>query len=89
MFFGIIIYLYFFDNQEHHLPHLHAEYGETEGIFLINDAEWIEGDLPAKQRKLVTAGLKLTRKNSWQIGNLSFPDVVYLKLTHLSEMTNG
>ncbi|MBN1576482.1 MAG: DUF4160 domain-containing protein [Chitinispirillaceae bacterium] len=31
MFYGIIIFLYFFDNQKHHLPHIHAEYGETIG----------------------------------------------------------
>jgi hypothetical protein len=26
VFYGIIIYLYFFDNQKHHLPHFHARY---------------------------------------------------------------
>ncbi|MFW6263139.1 MAG: DUF4160 domain-containing protein [Thermotogota bacterium] len=61
MFFGIIVYLYFFDNQKHHLPHIHAEYGETEGIFKISDGEIIEGDLPVKQRKLVSAWIEIHR----------------------------
>lgn len=59
MFYGIIIYLYFFDDQKHHLPHIHAEYGETEGIFLIGDAEMIEGNLPSKQQKLVIAWMEI------------------------------
>lgn len=59
MFYGIIIYLYFFDSQKHHEPHIHAEYNEFEGIFRIHDAEMIEGDLPAKQKKLVTAWIEI------------------------------
>jgi hypothetical protein len=26
MFYGIIIYMYFFDNKMHYLPHIHAKY---------------------------------------------------------------
>ncbi|MDP1766473.1 MAG: DUF4160 domain-containing protein [Methylotenera sp.] len=26
MFYGIIIYLYFFDDERHKLPHIHARY---------------------------------------------------------------
>ncbi len=70
MFFGIIVYMYFFDNQKHHLPHIHAEYGETEGIFTIPDAEMIEGDLPARQKRLVTAWIEIHREEllaDWQL----------------------
>ncbi len=28
MFFGIIIYMYFYDSKKHNLPHFHASYGE-------------------------------------------------------------
>jgi hypothetical protein len=59
MFYGIIVYMYFFDNQKHHLPHIHAEYGETEGVFTISEADMIEGDLPGKQKKLVTAWIEI------------------------------
>lgn len=61
MFYGIIIYLYFFDNQKHHLPHIHAEYGENEAIFLIENGELIEGNLPSKQQKLVVAWIEIHR----------------------------
>ncbi len=26
MFYGIIIYMYYFDNKMHNLPHIHAKY---------------------------------------------------------------
>ncbi|ABL65414.1 hypothetical protein Cpha266_1385 [Chlorobium phaeobacteroides DSM 266] len=32
MFFGIIIYMYYFDNREHAKPHIHAIYAEYEAI---------------------------------------------------------
>ncbi|MBD3316785.1 MAG: DUF4160 domain-containing protein [Chitinivibrionales bacterium] len=53
--------MYFFDTQKHHLPNLHAEYGETEGIFTLADGEMIEGDLPNKQKKLVAAWIEIHR----------------------------
>ncbi len=62
MFYGIIIYLYFFDNQKHHSPHFHAEYAECEGIFSIDDAVMIEGDLPVKQQKLVGAWIEIHKE---------------------------
>jgi hypothetical protein len=62
MFYGIVIYIYFFDNQKHHLPHIHAEYAEQEGIFTISDGEMIEGDLPLKQKKLVSAWIEIHRE---------------------------
>jgi len=55
MFYGIIIHLYFFDNQKHKMPHIHADYAGSEGIFTIDDGNMIEGDLPNKQRKMVNA----------------------------------
>ncbi|MEE8410239.1 MAG: DUF4160 domain-containing protein, partial [Myxococcota bacterium] len=31
-FFGIAIYMYWFDNQRHRLPHVHARYGGREAV---------------------------------------------------------
>lgn len=59
MFYGIIIYLYFFDNQKHHLPHIHAEYGDAEAVFLIENAEVVEGTMPPKQQKLIVAWIEI------------------------------
>ncbi len=34
MFYGVIIYIYFYDNKEHNIPHIHAKYNENKGVFL-------------------------------------------------------
>jgi hypothetical protein len=39
MFYGIIIRMYYFDNQQHNLPHIHAEYGESRAVFSLADGE--------------------------------------------------
>lgn len=48
---GLSFYLYFFDNQQHKLPHLHVKYGNYELIVAIETGECLEGYLPSKQRK--------------------------------------
>ena len=35
MFYGIIIYMYFFDNKEHNIPHFHANYAEYDAVISI------------------------------------------------------
>ena len=35
MFYGIIIYMYFFDNKKHHKPHVHAQYAEHKASFQL------------------------------------------------------
>ena len=59
MFYGIIIRMYALDTKQHHLPHLHVEYGEIEAVFQIPEGELIEGLLPSKQFKLVQAWIAL------------------------------
>ena len=44
-FFGISIFMYWFDTQKHKLPHFHARYGGEEGVFDLNGNR-IEGDWP-------------------------------------------
>ena len=51
-FLGIIIKMFFDDNNP---PHFHVEYGEYKAIIEIRTAELTEGYLPSKQLKLVQA----------------------------------
>ena len=51
MFFGIIIYMYFDD---HKPPHFHAKYQDYEAVFDF-DGELLEGAMPGKQLKLISA----------------------------------
>jgi len=35
MFYGIIIYMYFVDDKQHYVPHIHAKYQEHEAVVSI------------------------------------------------------
>lgn len=51
-FHGIVIKMYL-RQKEHNPPHVHAIYGEYMGMFSLLDGEMFEGDIPAKEQKLV------------------------------------
>lgn len=59
MFYGIVISLYFFDNEKHHIPHIHAKYQGDEAVFSILDGELIEGKLPSSKTRLVQAWIEI------------------------------
>jgi hypothetical protein len=59
MFYGVIIYMYFFDNQRHHKPHIHAEYGEYKAVFDIDGGNLLDGKLPSKKLKMVQAWIAI------------------------------
>jgi hypothetical protein len=61
MFYGIIIRMYFIDNQHHHQPHIHALYSGSEAVFAIADGEVLAGELPTRQARLVQAWIELRR----------------------------
>ena len=46
-FYGIVIKMYF-SQSEHGVPHIHAMYGEFNGVFGIDPFAMLEGDLPLK-----------------------------------------
>lgn len=59
MFYGIIIYMYFYDNKKHKLPHIHVQYQEEEIILSIPNGEILEGSLKANKLKLVYAWMEI------------------------------
>jgi hypothetical protein len=46
MFYGIIIKMFFRDNERHKLPHIHAEYQGHVGVYSIPEGELLAGSLP-------------------------------------------
>ena len=61
MFYGIIIRMYFFDNQQHSLPHIHVHYQDSAAIIEIPSGVIIEGALPKAKQKLVDAWIEIHR----------------------------
>ncbi len=79
MFYGIIIYLYFFDNERHKMPHIHAKYQNQNAAFSILDGAVLTGDLPLSKTRLVQAWIEIHRENllaDWELavnGQTPFP----------------
>lgn len=70
MFYGVIVLMYYFDNRQHHLPHIHVQYGEEEVILTIPGGEIIEGSLRSAKMKLVQAWIEIHREElmaNWQL----------------------
>jgi len=61
MFYGVIVLMYYFDNKKHHLPHIHAQYGEEEAVISIPEGSVIEGSLRTAKLKLVQAWIEIHR----------------------------
>ena len=72
MFYGIIISMYFFDNQQHKLPHIHVKYQDDEAVFSIADAELITGKLKTNKARLVQAWIEIHRDEllaDWELAS--------------------
>jgi hypothetical protein len=78
MFYGIIIRMYCAPG-EHNLPHFHAYYQDYKGVIDIRKCELTDGELPARQLKLVLAWAEIHKDEllaDWELasrGELPFP----------------
>jgi hypothetical protein len=59
MFYGIIVSMYYFDNRQHHAPHIHVKYQDGEAVLSIPDGQVLEGKLKANKLKLVQAWIEI------------------------------
>ena len=59
MFYGLIVYMYFMDNKQHNLPHIHVKYQNDEVIVSIPDGRILEGSIPSSKMKLLQAWIEL------------------------------
>ena len=59
MFYGIIVSMYFFDNQRHKLPHIHVRFAGQEVVLSIPDGSVLEGELRRNKMKLVQAWIEI------------------------------
>jgi hypothetical protein len=78
MFYGIIIRMYCAPG-EHNPPHFHAYYQDYKGVIDIRKCELTDGELPARQLKLVLAWAEIHKDEllaDWELasrGELPFP----------------
>ncbi len=78
MFYGIIIRMYCSPG-EHNPPHFHAYYQDYNAVIDIRKCELSDGELPARQLKLVLAWAEIHKDEllaDWELaskGELPFP----------------
>lgn len=76
MFYGIIVYMYFMDNKQHHVPHIHVEYQGAEAVVDITEGELIDGHLPPAKLKMVLAWIEIHRDEllaDWSLASRGEP----------------
>jgi hypothetical protein len=70
MFYGVIIRLYYFDNQQHHLPHIHVHYQEESAVIEIPNGKLLEGKIKSNKLKLVEAWIEIHKEEllaDWEL----------------------
>lgn len=70
MFYGIVVRMYFFDDKQHHMPHVHAECSGDKAVFAIVTGEVLAGKLSSGKSRLVQALIEIHRDElfaDWQL----------------------
>lgn len=70
MFYGIIVRMFFMDNKEHKLPHIHIEYSGFKAIIMIPDGDKLAGEFPNDKLKLVQAWIEIHKDElmaNWEL----------------------
>jgi hypothetical protein len=69
-FYGLIVYMYFKDNKQHKLPHIHVRYSGEEVIVSIPDGDVLEGGIPSSKMKLLQAWIEIHKEElmaDWEL----------------------
>jgi hypothetical protein len=67
-FSGIVVYMMFFDIQQHNIPHIHVVYGEHKAVLSI-DGELLAGSLPKKQMRVMNGWLAIHEEEVYEAWN--------------------
>ena len=62
--------LYYVDNKQHTLPHIHVRYQENEVVIGIPEGDILEGSIPGNKLKLVQAWIEIHREElmaDWEL----------------------
>ncbi len=59
MFYGILVSMFFRDNIQHHLPHIHVRYQGMKAAIAVEDGRVLDGQFPPRQLKMVQAWVEI------------------------------
>jgi hypothetical protein len=71
LFYGIIISIFYRDNKQHSIPHIHADYQGQGVVLSIPEGDILAGDFPAKKLKLVRAWIEIHQEDLLANWNLA------------------
>lgn len=81
-FYGIVVQMFFQEDGQHHLPHIHIMYNEYNSVYDF-DGNRLEGKIPKKQEKLVEAWIELHAEELKSLWNLMKNGEEYFKIEPL------
>ncbi|MBI5235197.1 MAG: DUF4160 domain-containing protein [Deltaproteobacteria bacterium] len=61
MFFGILISIFYGDNEQRHTPHIHARYQGNKASIAIDDGRVLAGEFPPRQLRMVEVWIDIHR----------------------------
>ena len=70
MFYGILVSIFFEDNERHHLPHIHVRYQGMKASVSINDGSLLAGNFPHKQLRMVQVWVDIHKEEllaNWEL----------------------
>lgn len=62
--------MYFLDNKQHNLPHIHVKYQDNEIVISIPDGQVLQGNIPSAKMKLLSAWIEIHKEDlmeSWEL----------------------
>ena len=81
-FYGVIVRMYFNDNEQHHTPHIHAKYAEHEATFDL-EGNLLSGYFPKKQTKYIVAWADIHQDELLALWNVMQTEEQYFKIKGL------
>jgi hypothetical protein len=76
MFHGILVRIYFYDTDQHNLPHIHVECAEETAVYDIAEGQRLAGSLNRSKERLVLAWIELHREElaaNWKLATQGQP----------------
>jgi Domain of unknown function (DUF4160) len=70
MFYGIMVSIFFEDNDRHNLPHIHVRYSGSKASVAIEDGRVLAGEFPNRQLKMVQAWIEIHKEEllaDWEL----------------------
>ena len=70
MFYGILVSIFYGDDDNHHTPHVHARYQGSKASVAIEDGSVLAGELPPAKLRMLRVWMDIHREEllaDWEV----------------------